>query len=232
MEISGARRGPEASGVADASLASAVEGRAPLRGGVPKRAFDLGVSAIALVLLSPSFLVVAVLIRMTSAGPVFYRQERVGRGGRVFRIWKFRTMVSDADRLGPKVSPGNDPRITRVGAALRRWYVDEFPQLLNVLAGQMSLVGPRPESPEYAAMYTPSERRVLEVRPGIVGPSTLGHMDETDVLSGVGDPQAHYVEHILHDRVRLDLEYLDRCSVGFDVRFLARQAWAIVRHGR
>jgi lipopolysaccharide/colanic/teichoic acid biosynthesis glycosyltransferase len=226
MEISDARR------AAEASQAQAATAAVATRLGAGKRAFDLTVAAVALVALAPMFLVVAVLIRVTSAGPVFYRQERVGRGGRVFRIWKFRTMVRDADLRGPKVSPGNDPRITRVGATLRRWYVDEFPQLFNVLAGHMSLVGPRPESPEYAALYTPEERRVLQIRPGIVGPSTLGHMDETEVLSGVDDPQAYYVEHILHDRARLDLEYLDHCSVGFDVRFLARQAWAIVRHAR
>ena len=213
MEIWDARRGREAS-------------EAP----VTKRAFDLVVGGVSLVALSPLFAGVAAGIKLTSRGPVFYRQERLGRGGRPFRIWKFRTMVADADRLGPKVSPGNDPRITRVGAFLRRWYLDEFPQLFNVLAGQMSLVGPRPESSEYAAHWTPEERMVLSIRPGIVGPSTFGHMDEGEVLARVDDPQAFYVEHILHDRVRLDLEYLDRGSVGYDVRFLARQAWAIVRH--
>jgi lipopolysaccharide/colanic/teichoic acid biosynthesis glycosyltransferase len=213
MEISDARRGREASA-------------SP----VTKRAFDLVVGAVALVVLSPLFLAVAAAIRLTSPGPAFYRQDRVGLGGRTFRIWKFRTMVADADRLGPKVSPGNDARITPVGRFLRRWYLDEFPQLLNVLAGDMSLVGPRPESPEYAAHWTDAERTVLSIRPGIVGPSTFGHMDEGEVLARVEDPQAYYVEHILHDRVRLDLEYLDRCSVGHDVRFLARQAWAIVRH--
>jgi lipopolysaccharide/colanic/teichoic acid biosynthesis glycosyltransferase len=226
MEISGARRGPDAA-AAERPGTGVIGTRR--RGGAAKRAFDVAVGSMALIVLAPVFLVVAVSIKATSPGPVFYRQERVGRRGREFWIWKFRTMVAGADRLGPKVSPGNDPRITRVGAVLRKWYLDEFPQLLNVLAGQMSLVGPRPESPEYAAMYTPEERRVLAVRPGIVGPSTFGHMDETAVLAGVDDPEAHYVEHILHDRVRLDLEYLDHCSVGYDVRFLVRQAWAIVR---
>ena len=142
---------------------------------------------------------------------------------------KFRTMVRDADRLAANVSPTNDPRITRAGRFLRRWYLDELPQLLNVVRGDMSLVGPRPETPEFVAMYSPEELRVLDVRPGVVGPSTLAHMDEGEILSAAADPEALYRSRILHERVRVDLQYLHRASFPYDVALLARQFLAIVR---
>jgi lipopolysaccharide/colanic/teichoic acid biosynthesis glycosyltransferase len=155
---------------------------------------------------------------------------RVGRHGRRFEVYKFRTMVDGADRLAANVSPDGDPRVTRVGRVLRAWYLDELPQLLNVLKGDMNLVGPRPETPEYVALYTPAERRVLEVKPGLAGPSTLGFMDEADRLAGVEDPAAHYASVLVHERVRLDLEYLERRSLGYDIGLLFRQVAAILRH--
>lgn len=194
-----------------------------------KRSFDVLVSLLALVVLSPVLGLIALAIKLDSPGPALFRQIRVGRQGLPFAILKFRTMVRDADRLAPNVSPSNDPRVTRVGGFLRSWHFDELPQLVNVLVGDMSLVGPRPETPEYVALYTPEERRVLQVRPGLVGPSTLAFMDEAEALAGSGDPEAHYIGRILHERVRLDLEYLDRRSLPYDLAVLFRQAVAIVR---
>jgi lipopolysaccharide/colanic/teichoic acid biosynthesis glycosyltransferase len=192
--------------------------------------FDRTVAAVAVIGLSPVMLVIAVAVRVSSPGPVLFRQVRVGRHGRRFEVYKFRTMVDGADRLAANVSPDGDPRVTRVGRVLRAWYLDELPQLLNVLKGDMNLVGPRPETPEYVALYTPAERRVLEVKPGLAGPSTLGFMDEADRLAGVEDPAAHYASVLVHERVRLDLEYLERRSLGYDIGLLFRQVAAILRH--
>jgi lipopolysaccharide/colanic/teichoic acid biosynthesis glycosyltransferase len=171
----------------------------------------------------------ALAIALGSPGPVFYRQERVSQNGRPFRLLKFRTMVVGADRLAPNVSATGDPRITGIGRFLRYWYLDELPQLLNVLRGDMSLVGPRPETPEFVALYTQEERRVLSVRPGLAGPSTLAFMDESELLAKAPDPVSYYVTTVLHDRVRADLTYLERCSIGYDIRLLCRQVLAIAR---
>jgi lipopolysaccharide/colanic/teichoic acid biosynthesis glycosyltransferase len=192
--------------------------------------FDRTVALVAVVLLSPLLLVIALAVRLSSPGPVLFRQIRVGLRGRPFAILKFRSMVDGADRIAANVSPDGDPRVTAVGRFLRRWYLDELPQLLNVLKGDMSLVGPRPETPEYVALYTPSERRVLEVRPGLAGPSTLAYMDEAALLASVDDPAAHYRDVLLHERVQLDIGYLEKKSVVYDVGLLLRQVVAIARH--
>ena len=197
-----------------------------------KRLFDLAVSLTALTLLVPLLAVIALLVKLGSPGPVLYRQQRVSRGGRLFELLKFRTMVVGADRMAPNVSATGDPRVTRVGAFLRKTYLDELPQLLNVLRGDMSLVGPRPETPEFVALYSPEERRVLTVRPGLAGPSTLAFMDEADLLAAAPDPVAFYTTTVLHDRVRADLTYLERRSVGYDIRLLAAQVLSIVRRLR
>jgi lipopolysaccharide/colanic/teichoic acid biosynthesis glycosyltransferase len=191
--------------------------------------FDRTVALVALVLLAPLLLGIAVAVRLTSPGPVLFRQVRVGLNGRSFEILKFRTMVDGADRLAANVSAAGDPRITPVGRFLRAWYLDEFPQLINVLRGDMSLVGPRPETPEYVALYTPAERRVLEVRPGLAGPSTLGHMDEAERLASVDDPAEHYKNVLLHERVQMDIGYLEKKSLVYDVGLLLRQVVAIAR---
>jgi lipopolysaccharide/colanic/teichoic acid biosynthesis glycosyltransferase len=194
-----------------------------------KRVFDVVVATVALVLLAPALVVIALAVKLDSPGPVLYRQTRVRRGGQLFRLLKFRTMVVDADRLAANISPSGDPRITRVGGFLRRSYLDELPQLLNVVRGDMSLVGPRPETPEFVELYTPEERRVLTVRPGLIGPSTLAFMDETELLAQAADPLTYYRTTVLHDRVRADLDYLTRRSLSYDFRLLATQALAIVR---
>lgn len=192
--------------------------------------FDRTVAGVALLLLSPVLLVVATLVKATSPGPVLFRQVRIGRHGRPFRICKFRTMTHTGATGSAEVSPLGDPRVTSVGRVLRGWYLDELPQLLNVVRGDMSLVGPRPETPEFVALYSADERRVLSVRPGLAGPSTLGFMDEAERLAGHDDPAAHYRDVLLHERVRLDLSYLEHRSFGYDLGLLCRQVIAIARH--
>jgi lipopolysaccharide/colanic/teichoic acid biosynthesis glycosyltransferase len=194
-----------------------------------KRCFDVAASSLLLVLLLPLLVAVAVIVRLDSPGPVVYRQLRLGRGGRPFKIWKFRTMHRDADRVAPNISPTDDPRITRVGHGLRRCYLDELPQLVNVLRGEMSLVGPRPETPEFVALYGPDELRLLTVRPGVMGPSTLLGMTEEDRLADADDALGYYVSTILPERVAADLDYLDHWSLTADLGLICRQVWAILR---
>lgn len=196
-----------------------------------KRLFDIAVAAVALVVLSPVLLAITVA-EWLSDGPALYRQQRVTLYGERFEILKFRTMVVGADRMEANVSPAGDPRVTRLGRFLRRWYLDELPQLFNVLRGDMSLVGPRPETPEFVALMGPEERRVLTVRTGIAGPSTLAFMDEADILAAVPDPVAYYRTTMMHDRVRADLCYLDHRSLTYDVMVLVRQVAEIMRRLR
>ncbi|HET8604810.1 MAG TPA: sugar transferase [Marmoricola sp.] len=192
---------------------------------------DRLVAGLALLVLTPLLLLIALAVRVSSPGPVVFRQRRVGRHGRTFEIYKFRTMVDGADRMAANVSPDGDPRVTPVGRVLRSWYLDELPQLVNVLKGDMSLVGPRPETPEYVARYTPAERAVLSVRPGLAGPSTLAFMHEAELLAASGDARAHYETVLLHQRVQEDLRYLEERSLGYDMRLLSRQVMAILRKG-
>jgi len=186
-----------------------------------KRLIDFGASLLGLVLLSPILLVLAVLIRLDSSGPVFYRGVRAGRLGKPFRMIKFRTMVANADRIGGPSSAGDDPRITRVGHFLRCYKLDEFPQLINVLRGEMSLVGPRPEVPEYAAMFNQEEARILGVRPGITDWASIWNSDEGALLAGSADPEKTYLEKIRPEKIRLQLKYVDNHSFWTDVRILS-----------
>jgi lipopolysaccharide/colanic/teichoic acid biosynthesis glycosyltransferase len=189
-----------------------------------KRAFDIVVCALASIVLLPVFLMIAVVIKVDSRGPVLFRQVRIGLKGKPFVILKFRTMRPGSDRNAANISPTSDPRVTRFGHFLRSSYLDELPQLINVIAGTMSIVGPRPETPEFVALYTPEERRVLDVRPGLLGPSTLASMDESELLEKAADPFTYYVDVLMRERVRLDLAYLDRISLRSDIRMIVRQA--------
>ena len=191
---------------------------------MPKRLFDLLVAAVALLLLSPLLLGVALLVRLDSPGPVLFRQQRVGRHGVPFRIHKFRTMVHGA--AGLPLTVGADPRITRVGAFLRRTRLDELPQLIDVLQGTMSLVGPRPELPRYVAQYPADLReRVLALRPGITDPSSLAFIDEAELLARAADPEREYVQVILPAKLRRAAEYAERASLASDLGVL----WATLR---
>jgi lipopolysaccharide/colanic/teichoic acid biosynthesis glycosyltransferase len=187
---------------------------------VLKRVFDIISSGIALIALPPVFLVIAILIKLDSRGPVFYRQARMGVGSRVFQILKFRTMMDGADRKGLAISLGGDPRITRVGKILRRCELDELPTLVNVLKGDMSIVGPRPETPKYLPYYTEEQKRIFSVRPGITDLGTLKFRDEGQQLARSSDPESYYVETILPEKLRLGLEYVDRRSFLFDLRII------------
>ncbi len=190
-----------------------------------KRGFDLLLAAAGLLLLSPLFLVVALCIRLDSPGPVFFRQERVGRGGRLFRIHKFRTMVADAPARGPGLTIGADPRVTRVGRWLRRTKIDELAQLLDVLAGQMSLVGPRPELPRYVALYPPLLReQLLGVRPGITDPASLKYADEASLLAAAADPEREYTQVLLPAKLQASADYLRSATLASDMAVLARTA--------
>ena len=189
---------------------------------------ERAIAALALLLLSPLLAVIGAEVRLTSPGPVLFRQVRVGQGGRPFEIYKFRTMVDGSDRVAANVSPTGDPRVTRVGRLLRASYLDELPQLANVVKGDMTLVGPRPETPEFVALYDAAERRVLDVRPGLVGPSTLAFMDEAARLAAAEDPEDYDRTTMVHERVRLDLGYVEHRSVAVDLRLLLRQAAAIL----
>jgi lipopolysaccharide/colanic/teichoic acid biosynthesis glycosyltransferase len=197
-----------------------------------KRCFDVVVAGTALVLAAPVMAAVAVAVRLGSPGPALFRQVRVGLRGEPFVMLKFRTMVVGAQAMAANVSAEDDPRVTRVGRVLRRWYLDELPQLVNVLRGDMSMVGPRPETPEFVALYDDEERRVLSVRGGIAGPATLAFMDEAEQLARTDDAEQLYVTTLLHSRVREDLRYLELRSVRYDVRLLVRQAVAILRRLR
>ncbi len=192
-----------------------------------KRLFDIFVSAILLVLLSPFFLLLAAAVKIDSPGPVFYRQTRVGRYGRDFKIYKFRTMVRDADKIGPPLTSGKDPRITRVGSLIRKLRLDEFSQLLNVLSGSMSLVGPRPEVRRYVDVYTPEYWATLLIRPGITAPSSIAFKDEDKLLNAGGDPEKIYIEKILPPKMALNLEYLRKISVIRDIQIIFQTVAAV-----
>ena len=188
-----------------------------------KRLFDIGFSALALLIVAPLLLLAALWIKLDSPGPVFFRQVRVGRHGGEFRIYKFRTMRTDAEQRGPQITVGTDARITSSGHFLRRYKLGELPQFLNVLLGDMSVVGPRPEVPRYVAMYPAGQREtVLRVRPGITDIASLEYKDENDLLGRSDDPERTYVEQVMPAKLALCERYvLERSFLG-DLRIIAR----------
>lgn len=192
-----------------------------------KRALDLLISGVGLVLLSPLMLILAIWIKQDSPGPVFYRSERVGKDGRPFRMYKFRTMVLEADSIGPAVSYRDDPRITKAGRFLRRTKLDELPQLINVLEGEMSLVGPRPEDPSYVAHYSAEQREVLRLRPGVTGPTQLEYRDESSMLER-GTADEDYVARIMPEKLKRDLQYVRNRSLALDIKILWQTATTLL----
>ena len=194
-----------------------------------KRVFDLVTALAGVLLLAPLLLTIALWIKWDSAGPVLYRQQRVGRGGALFTIYKFRTMHQRQDG-GPELTVGADPRVTHAGALLRRYKLDELPQLLNVINGSMSLVGPRPEVPRYVALYPePLRRIVLSVAPGITDWASIMYKDENAVLARAGDPERAYIDTVLPAKLHYYVRYVRERTFWIDVKIIVRTLAAIVR---
>jgi lipopolysaccharide/colanic/teichoic acid biosynthesis glycosyltransferase len=194
-----------------------------------KRSSDVLVSAFALVLLLPFLGLIAVLIKLDSRGPVFFRQERIGQGRRKFSIFKFRTMVADAPEKGGPLTVASDPRITRLGRILRKSKIDELPQLINVLRGEMSLVGPRPEVQQYVSLFSHDYEEILRVRPGITDLASLKYRDESPLLA-VADPEQEYIKAILPDKIALAKQYVHKSSFFFDLSLIAKTVIKIIRN--
>ena len=189
-----------------------------------KRAFDIIVAAIGLIVLMPLLALVALLIKLDSHGPILFKQERIGKGFRPFLIYKFRTMVKDAPALGSPITFGNDSRITRAGRILRKAKLDELPQLLNVLKGDMSLVGPRPELPCYVEVFHRDYEHILKVRPGLTDLASIKYSDEAAILGKSENPESEYVGRLLPDKIQLAKEYIRRSSFLFDMRLIVETA--------
>jgi lipopolysaccharide/colanic/teichoic acid biosynthesis glycosyltransferase len=196
-----------------------------------KRAFDFLVALLGLVLLSPLLLLVTLLIRLDSPGPALFRQERIGKGFRPFQIYKFRTMIDDAPRRGGPITFGTDPRITRLGRVLRKTKVDELPQLLNVLRGEMSFVGPRPEVRRYVELFRKDYEEILGVLPGITDLASVKYRDEAEILGRFEDPEAAYVRHVLPEKIKLAKEYVRRSSLFFDMTLILKTLVKLFPHG-
>ena len=194
-----------------------------------KRAFDFVSSLIGLILVSPILLTIAILIKKEDGGPVFYRGVRVGRFGKLFRIFKFRTMVVNAEKLGGPSTADDDPRITKVGNFIRKFKLDELPQLINVLKGEMSIVGPRPEVQMYVDMFTQEERAILSVRPGITDWASIWNPDEGAILAGSPDPEKTYMEKIRPEKIKLQLKYVKERSFWIDLKIIAQTLITIVK---
>lgn len=179
--------------------------------------------------LSPLFAVLAVWIKCDSPGPVFYRQVRVGRGNKDFQIFKFRSMRVGSDKKGLITVGGHDPRVTRSGYYIRKYKLDEFPQLINVFIGDMSLVGPRPEVRKYVDMYTPEQLRVLDVRPGITSLASLRYRNENELLAQAEDPDRCYVEKVMPDKLAIDLEYVPKANLLTDIKLIFETIASIIK---
>lgn len=200
-----------------------------------KRLFDIVASGCGLLVLSPLLIIVAIWIKLDSKGPVFFRQVRVGRYGKDFRIFKFRSMRVGSDKGSQITVGGHDSRITRSGYFIRKTKIDELPQLINVFVGDMSLVGPRPEVRHYVDMWTPEQMHVLDVRPGITDPASIRYRNENELLEKAADPEKEYVEVIMQDKIKLYLEYVDAVSDGgwkafwYDIKLIFKTFYTIVK---
>lgn len=194
-----------------------------------KRCFDIAVSAVGLLCLSPIFLFIAIWIVLDSSGGVFYKQKRVGLGNRDFELYKFRSMRPKADQQGLITIGGRDPRVTRSGYYIRKFKLDELPQLINVLKGDMSIVGPRPEVRKYVDMYTPEQMQVLTVRPGITDLASIKYRNENEILESVQDPEAYYIKTIMPDKLAINLQYVHQQGFISDMGIIGKTLLAVVR---
>lgn len=193
-----------------------------------KRIFDILVSGIGLLCLSPLLLIVAIWIKLDSPGPIFYRQVRVGRYNKDFRIFKFRSMRIGSDKGSLVTIGGRDPRITRSGYFIRKFKIDELPQLINVLVGDMSLVGPRPEVRHYVNYWTPEQMHVLDVRPGITDPASIKYRNENELLAQAENPEKYYIDVIMQEKIKLYLEYAEKSSFWYDIKLIFQTFWVII----
>lgn len=189
---------------------------------VVKRIFDFVCSTLGLIVLSPVLIIIVIRIKTDSDGPVFFRQIRVGEKNKEFEILKFRTMVVNAEKLGRQITVGNDSRITKIGAFLRKYKLDELPQLINVFKGDMSLVGPRPEVPRYVKLYNDKQKKVLQVKPGITDLASIRYRDENELLEEAENPDEFYINTIMPDKLALNLEYINRNNVFIDIYIILK----------
>jgi len=194
-----------------------------------KRLFDLFFSLIGVIVLSPLLLIIAILIKISSPGPVFYRGLRAGKNFKPFKIFKFRTMKAEAEKLGGPSTAGDDPRLTRIGKFLKKWKIDELPQLLNVIKGEISLVGPRPEVLEYAKLYQGEEKIVYTIKPGITDFASLWDVHEEEILKGSPDPEKTYLEKIRPEKVKLQMKYLKEMSLYTDIKIIWRTFLKLIK---
>lgn len=192
-----------------------------------KRLFDIVASSLGLLLFSPLLLVLALIVKLSSPGPIFYRAKRVGQFGKSFYLFKFRSMVNNADQLGPGVTGAQDTRVNRIGQFLRRTKLDELPQLLNVLKGDMSLVGPRPEDPRYVAFYTDEQRQILKLRPGMTSKASVAYRNEEAMLVGE-DMETYYVRHVMPAKLAIDMEYSKQESIYKDIILIFNTIWEVM----
>ena len=194
---------------------------------ITKRAFDIVCSFLGLLILAIPMIIIALIITLDSPGPPIFKQERLGLHGKPFMIYKFRSMRLDAEENGPQWADEQDPRCTHFGQILRRTRLDELPQFYNILRGDMSFVGPRPEVADYVDLYTPYQRQVLQVRPGITGLASIRFRNENDLLTASDDPNRTYIEQIMPKKIELDLEYIPHASVFYDIKLII-QTFAVV----
>ena len=194
-----------------------------------KRLFDMVASGCGLLVLSPVLLIVAIWIKLDSRGPVFYRQVRVGYKNKDFRIFKFRSMRIGADKGSLVTIGGRDPRVTRSGYFIRKYKLDELPQLINVFIGDMSLVGPRPEVRHYVDYWTPEQMRVLDVRPGITDPASIKFRNENELMGQAENPEEYYIHVIMQEKIKLYLEYVENASFWYDLKLILQTFKVIVR---
>lgn len=187
-----------------------------------KRLMDLFLSLLALILLSPFLIFISILVLFSGPGGIIYKQVRVGKDEKHFKLWKFRSMIPNADKKGQLTVGGRDPRITRIGYFLRKYKLDELPQLVNILKGDMSIIGPRPEVPKYVAMYSTDQKRVLSVRPGLSDYASLEYINENEVLEKYDDPEKGYIEEVMPKKLELNLRYIADQSVKTDLLLMWR----------
>ena len=194
-----------------------------------KRCFDIFFSLFGITLLCWLFLIIAIAIKCSSKGPVLFKQERVGRHGKTFKIWKFRSMIVDAEAKGMQITTDGDDRITKVGKFIRKTKIDELPQLFNVLSGKMSFVGPRPEVPKYVAMYNDEQLRVLSVKPGITDLASIEFRNENDLLDNDDDPERKYIEEIMPAKLELNLKYIEKAGFFYDIGLIFKTIAKVIK---